>query len=66
MPYLIIKKMEDKPSGKTLFTVLNDGLSQIMEIDNKKKAEHLVNVFNENSDSGWIYELKEVCDRDTQ
>jgi len=63
MPYLIIKKMKDPDSGKPLFTVLNDGLSQIMEIEEKEKAEELVLVFNENSDSGWIYEIKEVCDR---
>lgn len=63
MPYLIIKKMTDPVTGKINFTVLNDGLSQIMEVKDKKKANKLVKLFNENSDSGWTYEIKEVCDR---
>lgn len=62
MPYLIIKKMTDTITGKINFTVLNNGLSEIMEIENKEKAENLVQIFNQNSDSGWIYEIKEVCD----
>ena len=62
MSYLIVKKMQDTSSGKTLFTILNDGLSEIMEIENKEKAENLVQIFNQNSDSGWAYEIKEVCD----
>jgi hypothetical protein len=62
MAYLIIKKMTDPITGKINFIVLNDGLSQIMEIQEKEKAENLVEVFNQNSDSGWVYEIKEVCD----
>lgn len=54
--------MKDPISGKILFTVLNDGLSEIMEIKEKETAVDLVRVLNENSDSGWIYETKEVCD----
>ena len=63
MPYLIIKKMKDPQTGKTTFTVLNNGISEIMEIKEKKKAEKLVKVFNENSDSGWTYEVKEICEK---
>ena len=63
MPYLIIKKMTDPVTGKINFTVLNDGLSQIMEVKDKKKATKLVNLFNENSDSGWVYEIKEICEK---
>ena len=63
MPYLIIKKMKDPNQGKTTFTVLNNGLSEIMEIKEKKKAKELVRVLNENSDSGWTYEVKEICQK---
>tara|TARA_R100001510_G_C7484166_1_gene94846 strand:- start:333 stop:524 length:192 start_codon:yes stop_codon:yes gene_type:complete len=63
MPYLIIKKMNDPKTGKTTFTVLNNGMSEVMEIKEKKKAEKLVKVFNENSDSGWTYEVKEICEK---
>ena len=63
MPYLIIKKMKDPKLGKTTFTVLNNGLSEIMEIKEKKKAKEFVRVLNENSDSGWLYEIKEICQK---
>ena len=63
MPYLIIKKMKDPNQGKTTFTVLNNGLSEIMEIKEKKKAKEFVRVLNENSDSGWLYEIKEICQK---
>ena len=63
MPYLIIKKMKNPKTGKTTFTVLNNGMSEVMEIKEKKKAEKLVKVFNENSDSGWTYEVKEICEK---
>ncbi len=63
MPYLIIKKMKDPTLGKTTFTVLNNGLSEIMEIKEKKKAKEFVRVLNENSDSGWTYEIKEICQK---
>ena len=63
MPYLIIKKMKDPNLGKTTFTVLNNGLSEIMEIKEKKKAKEFARVLNENSDSGWVYEIKEICQK---
>ena len=55
--------MKNPQTGKTTFTVLNNGISEIMEIKEKKKAEKLVKVFNENSDSGWTYEVKEICEK---
>lgn len=63
MPYLIVKKMKDPDTGKTLFTILNNGLSEIMEIKEKKKAKKLIKVLNENSDSGWDYQLREICEK---
>ena len=38
MSYLIVKKMKDPDTVKTLFTILNNGLSEIKEIKEKKKA----------------------------
>jgi hypothetical protein len=61
MTYNIIKKMK-KLDGKSMFVLLTDGLSQIMEIDEKSKAINFINVLNENSDNGCVYKLKEVCD----
>jgi hypothetical protein len=61
MTYNIIKKMK-KLDGKSMFVLLTDGLSQIMEIDEKSKAINFINILNENSDNGCVYKLKEVCD----
>ena len=61
MTYNKIKKMK-KLDGKSMFVLLTDGLSQIMEIDEKSKAINFINVLNENSDNGCVYKLKEVCD----
>ena len=34
--------------------------SEILEISSKSEAEKFVNILNENSDSGWMYEMIEV------
>ena len=62
MGYNIVKIMTDA-NGKPVHVLLNDGLSQILHITNQKKAMEMVKVVNENSDSGWRYELRpSPCD----
>ena len=62
MGYNIMKIMTDT-NGKPVHVLLTDGLSQILHITNQKKAMEMVKVFNENSDSGWRYELRpSPCD----
>ena len=62
MGYNIMKVMTDA-NGKPVHVLLTDGLSQILHITNQKKAMEMVKVFNENSDSGWRYELRpSPCD----
>ena len=58
MVYNILKTMVDPKTGKTTHVLLNDGLSQISEYKNIKKAMKMAQVLNENSDSGWIYEVR--------
>tara|TARA_R100001377_G_scaffold67972_1_gene43254 strand:- start:39 stop:230 length:192 start_codon:yes stop_codon:yes gene_type:complete len=62
MSYNIIKLMTNK-EGQTTHVLLNDGLSQIWEIKNKSEAERISRVLNQNSDSGWVYTIRETCDR---
>jgi len=57
MGYNIVKIMKDA-KGKPIHILLTDGLSQILEIKSEKKATAMVKMFNENSDSNWIYELR--------
>jgi len=57
MPYYnIIKIMTN--NGRKVHVLLNDGISQILEIDKQEKAEKMVKLLNENSDSGWTYETR--------
>ena len=46
--------------GKKTHVLLVDSQSEILEIGRKEEAESLVNILNENSNSGWIYELIEI------
>jgi len=56
-------KIMTDANGKPVHVLLTDGLSQILHITNQKKAMEMVKVFNENSDSGWRYELRpSPCD----
>ena len=36
----------------------NDGLSSVLEIKGLDKALKMAEIFNQNSDSGWIYEVR--------
>ena len=57
--------MKDK-EGKPIHILLTDGLSQILELKNEKKAIKMVKLFNENSDSGWKYALRpSPCPKET-
>ena len=46
------------PSGKKTCILLLDGLSSILEIEELDKALKMIKIFNQNSDSGWIYEVR--------
>tara|TARA_R110002012_G_scaffold12333_3_gene55010 strand:+ start:703 stop:915 length:213 start_codon:yes stop_codon:yes gene_type:complete len=65
MGYNIVKIIEGK-NGKPVHILLTDGLSQILELKSEKKAKEMVKLFNENSDSGWVYELRpSPCPKET-
>jgi len=52
-----------KPNGKKTHTLLTDGHSEILEINHENIAKNVIGVLNENSDSGWVYELVEIKKR---
>ena len=58
MSYNILKTMVDPLTGKKTCVLMLDGLSSILEIKELDKALEMVSIFNKNSDSGWIYEVK--------
>jgi hypothetical protein len=59
----MIKKIMVKPNGKKTHTLLTDGHSEILEINHENIAKNVIGVLNENSDSGWVYELVEIKKR---
>jgi len=56
--YNIIKTMKDPQTGKTMRVLLLDGLSSILEVKELSQAMNMVVIFNQNTDSGWKYEVR--------
>jgi len=57
--YIIIKHVKIRETMK-LPVIMLDSQCEVLEYDNKDKAQEMVNILNTNSDSGHKYELKEV------
>lgn len=56
----MIKKIMTNLKGKKTHVLLTNGQSEILEVKHENIAENLVKVLNENSDSGWVYEIVEI------
>ena len=57
MSYNILKTMTG-PLGKKTCVLMLNGLSEILEIKDLSEALKITEMFNRNTDSGWIYEVK--------
>jgi len=53
----MIKKTLFKKSDKVMHVFMTDGTSQVLEIKDFSVAEKFVEVMNQNTDSGCIYEI---------
>tara|TARA_R110000765_G_scaffold405952_1_gene502732 strand:- start:38 stop:229 length:192 start_codon:yes stop_codon:yes gene_type:complete len=53
-----MKTMRDPATGKTMNVLLLDGLSAILEIKELSQALKMSEIFNQNTDSGWTYEVR--------
>ena len=53
----MIKKTLFNQSDKVMHVFMTDGTSQVLEIKDFNTAEKFVEVMNQNTDSGCIYEL---------
>ena len=53
-----MKTMRDPSTGKTMNVLLLDGLSEILEIKELDQALKMAEIFNQNTDSGWRYEVR--------
>tara|TARA_R110001583_G_scaffold113418_1_gene263896 strand:+ start:426 stop:608 length:183 start_codon:yes stop_codon:yes gene_type:complete len=53
-----MKIMTDPNTGKTVKVLLLDGLSEILEVKELSQALKMAEIFNQNTDSGWKYEVR--------
>jgi hypothetical protein len=60
MAFSIIKTMTNNETGKSVFVLLTNGLSEIWETNNEEEATKLAHMLTENSDSGWEYTVRET------
>jgi len=60
MAFSIIKTMTNNETGKSVFVLLTNGLSEIWETSNEEEAIKLASMLTENSDSGWEYTVRET------
>ena len=63
MSYLIIKEIKSD-NGKVLPVVLLDSHSDVMEFDTMEEADKMAAVLNVNSDSGHIYRVKKIGEKE--
>ena len=57
--YVIVKHVKTQVNRK-LPVIMLDTQGEVWEFDNKDKAQEMTNIFNANTDSGHIYEVKKV------
>jgi len=58
--YVIIKQVKNKKTGKWLPVILLNSSSEVWEFETLSEAELMKDIFQNNSDSGHIYEVKKV------
>ena len=63
MSYLIIKEIKSD-NGKVLPVVLLDSHSDVMEFDTMEEADKMAAGLNVNSDSGHIYRVKKIGEKE--
>jgi hypothetical protein len=56
----VIVKYVKTHNSRVLPVIMLDSQGEVLEFDNKDKAQDMVNIFNTNTDSGHKYEVKKV------
>ena len=56
----VIVKYVKTHNSRILPVIMLDSQGEVLEFDNKDKAQEMVNIFNANTDSGHKYEVKGV------
>ena len=57
--YVIIKHIKSM-AGTTMPVIILDGAGEVLEFEELKEAEELKELFQTNSDSGHVYEVRKI------
>lgn len=60
--YLIKKTMTTTKNNvvKKTHVLMTDSHSEVLEFKTLEEAKNLITILNENSDSGWLYDIIEI------
>lgn len=58
--YIIIKYIKQPRFDVEIPVIILDGLGEVLELDNFNEAQELLELFQNNSDSGHRYEIKKT------
>ena len=58
--YVIVKFIKNKKTNKHLPVILLNTQSEIWEFKTKSEADQIKDVFEKNSDSGYIYDVNKI------
>jgi hypothetical protein len=62
--FIIIKNIQTI-NNTTVPVIILDGLGEVMEFPSKEKAEEMKEIFQTNSDSGHVYIIREIKQRNS-
>ena len=58
--FVIIKHIKQNTTGKTVPVIIIDDQNEIMEFETHEAADEIRKVFQKNSDSDHVYEIKKI------
>lgn len=58
--YVIIKQIKNRKTEKWLPVIILNSDSEVWEFETQMEADKMKEIFQQNSDSGHIYEVKKV------
>ncbi len=58
--YVIVKHIKNKSGGRRLPVIILNVHDEILEFDKENEAQQQCDIFNQNSDSGHVYEVKKL------
>jgi hypothetical protein len=64
MSYVIVKLVKSGTGSSYLPVILLDNTSEVMEFETEQEAEEIRRKFQINSDSGYVYEIKKIGNRE--